>query len=217
MRQRHKNTFTEKQLPAISELCKRSAASIGNLKCLLCAQSFPTSKILRRHLGGEMEELALFVLPRGEVLSDDSDSDSQNTIGDWQSDYSDTHCESGLANEDADEEKEPYGPVYRPSPYSPITSPTSLTYSPPTPTFSPSPTHSTIREPPRAPRAMLTSPTSATYSPTTPTYSPTTPTFNPNPTYSPITPTFNPIREPPRAPERCFLGLVDTSQAAHQR
>lgn len=90
MRQIHKNTFTEKQLPAISVLCKRNAEPIGDSKCPLCAQSFPTSKSLQRHLGGEMEELALFVLPRGEGLSGDSDSDSQNTIGDWQSDDSDS-------------------------------------------------------------------------------------------------------------------------------
>lgn len=119
MRQSHKDTFTEKQLPAIAELCKRSTESIGDMKCPLCAQSLPTSKALRHHLGSEMEELALFVLPRGE---------------DCQRDDSHAHCESNYipvppeqdavalidsdvnitasANEDAHDEGEPRRPSY---------------------------------------------------------------------------------------------------------
>jgi hypothetical protein len=71
----HKGTFGKKQLRAITFMCKPSHPS--SMECPLCFKSFATVDTFRRHLGGEMEELALFVLPRTQPLDDDFDSDNE--------------------------------------------------------------------------------------------------------------------------------------------
>lgn len=60
MRQTHQGVFSERQLPAIAEMCKRTTEP--PFRCPLCLQPSDSSNELCRHVGEEMEELALFVL-----------------------------------------------------------------------------------------------------------------------------------------------------------
>ena len=72
----HSADFAEGQLEAISEVCKSALTTRDKVDCPLCFEQFQLDKHFRKHLGGELEELALFVLPKGQSLVDDSSSES---------------------------------------------------------------------------------------------------------------------------------------------
>jgi hypothetical protein len=72
----HRGAFGKKQLPSIMSMC-RSGRPLP-LDCPLCSKSFATAETFRRHLAGEMEELALFVLPRTQDFDDDSASGNES-------------------------------------------------------------------------------------------------------------------------------------------
>jgi hypothetical protein len=71
------------------------------MKCPLCAKSFKDAEAFRRHLGGEMEGLALFVLPRTQDFDDDDDNDSGS-----ESDYASNAPSIGQQHPAADNGKD---------------------------------------------------------------------------------------------------------------
>lgn len=93
----HQGTFGKKQLPAIMSLCRRGSTS--PMKCPLCAKGFTNVEIFRRHLGGEMEELALFALPRTQDFGNDSETGNQSDDSSVASSLSQQRSKTDMARE----------------------------------------------------------------------------------------------------------------------
>ena len=85
------------QIEKVIRFCSRPQTEAHVSKCPLCSQTFPVGRSLRRHLGGELEEIALFVMPRPYDFWDGSNgSDGGSDDGDSHSDAEDDPDTQGI-------------------------------------------------------------------------------------------------------------------------
>ncbi|KAH8665078.1 hypothetical protein BGZ60DRAFT_529422 [Tricladium varicosporioides] len=90
----HSTACGDSQCAAVAHLCKVGAYSNSTFTCPLCFKQSKSKKSFRRHLGRELVELALFVLPPGGIL----DSDSDSSGGSENEDVLDTSSPNALRN-----------------------------------------------------------------------------------------------------------------------
>jgi ankyrin repeat protein len=76
LREIHPYNLAGNQVAGVLELCRRPQKTQDPVICPLCHETFHFDDKFRKHLGGELEEFALFALPRGQEIEYDSDSSS---------------------------------------------------------------------------------------------------------------------------------------------
>ncbi len=73
---KHQTQLTHFQLETLAKALAKQQDGRHKASCKLCGEEYPVNKELRRHVGGEMEEIALFVIPRPHDFCDASDGSS---------------------------------------------------------------------------------------------------------------------------------------------
>ncbi|KAF7503396.1 hypothetical protein GJ744_003918 [Endocarpon pusillum] len=78
----HQTQLTQDQLETLTKALANQQDGRHKASCELCGKVYPVNEGLRRHLGGEMEEIALFVMPRPHDFWDGSDGSSDTDASD---------------------------------------------------------------------------------------------------------------------------------------
>ncbi len=78
----HQSQFTQEQFQSLSKALSKQQDGRHKTSCWLCGKEHLVNETLRRHLGGEMEENALFVMPRRHDFWDGSDESSDTDTSD---------------------------------------------------------------------------------------------------------------------------------------
>lgn len=87
--QQHPDAHSPTQLASISRMCQRMQDSPTT--CPLCDMQLEDNLAFEKHLAGELEHFALFVLPRSNGWDDDADSDDNNSDGSSEGSLTKTH------------------------------------------------------------------------------------------------------------------------------
>jgi hypothetical protein len=72
----HQTQLREEQIQNLAKAMSKQQDGRHQTSCGLCGAEYLVNETLRRHLGGEMEEIALFVMPRQHDFWDGSDGSS---------------------------------------------------------------------------------------------------------------------------------------------
>ncbi|ERF73150.1 hypothetical protein EPUS_02991 [Endocarpon pusillum Z07020] len=78
----HQTQLTQDQLETLTKALAKQQDGRHKAGCKLCGKEYPVNDGLRRHIGGEMEEIALFVMPRPHDFWDGSDGSSDTDASD---------------------------------------------------------------------------------------------------------------------------------------
>jgi hypothetical protein len=78
----HQTRLTHEQIGCLTKAMAKQQDGRHKTNCGLCRKEYLVNETLRRHLGGEMEEIALFVMPRQHDFRDGSDGSGDTDASD---------------------------------------------------------------------------------------------------------------------------------------
>jgi hypothetical protein len=92
----HQTQLTQEQIESLAKGMSKQQDGRHQTNCGLCGAEFLVNETLRRHLAGEMEEIALFVMPRQYDFWDGSDGSSDTDTSDSTDELVEEPTSSGL-------------------------------------------------------------------------------------------------------------------------